>query len=279
MGTRPSETVDTWSVGCILAELLGGRPFFKGKDYIDQLNIVLHFLGTPSDETLARVGSPRVCSCRSERTPWTPLTGPVQAQDYIRSLPFKPGVPFTDLFPRSNPLALDLLARLLSFDPSTRITCAEALRHPYLSVWYDAADEVRCERTFDFAFEKEDSTEGMRRLIVEEVEQFRRMVRPPPLGTAGTPAAAAAVPAAIRSGPGAQSDGAGSLPVPTRDEIMSPMGPGGNVAGGAAPQQGGHMDMQVDDRHAQQDYDLVPADELERELKFGAAMVAEPHSI
>lgn len=44
----------------MLAELLGGRPIFKGKDYIDQLNIVLHFLGTPTDKTLRRVGSPRV---------------------------------------------------------------------------------------------------------------------------------------------------------------------------------------------------------------------------
>jgi mitogen-activated protein kinase 7 len=48
-----------WSVGCILAELLGGKPIFRGEDYVDQLNKILAFLGTPTEETLRRVGSPR----------------------------------------------------------------------------------------------------------------------------------------------------------------------------------------------------------------------------
>lgn len=49
-----------WAVGCILAELLGGRAIFRGRDYVDQLNQILHKLGTPNEETLKRVGSPRV---------------------------------------------------------------------------------------------------------------------------------------------------------------------------------------------------------------------------
>ncbi|KAK4700414.1 hypothetical protein P7C70_g5833, partial [Phenoliferia sp. Uapishka_3] len=209
--------IDVWSVGCVLAELLGGRPIFKGKDYIDQLNIVLHFLGTPSDKTLRRVGSPR-------------------AQDYIRSLPYKPGVPFIQLFPTANPLALDLLSKLLAFDPMERISCEDALKHPYLAVWHEPADEPECEAKFDFGFEKEDSADGMRQLIVEEVENFRRKVRPPTRGN---------------SGPRRQE----TLPVPSRDEIMS--SPGGAAA------------TEEDRKLVAEPEQEVPGDELERELMYG----------
>ncbi|KAL7408972.1 kinase-like domain-containing protein [Mrakia frigida] len=150
--------IDMWSVGCILAELLGGKPIFKGRDYVDQLNQILHFLGTPSEDTLRRVGSPR-------------------AQEYIRSLPIKPRIPFSNLYPQANPLALDLLARLLTFDPARRITCEEALNHPYLSVWHDPNDEPVCQADVDFGFEDEETTDGMKALIMDEVSTFRDEVR------------------------------------------------------------------------------------------------------
>src|ERR1700722_2476764 len=68
-----------------------------------------------------------------------------QAQDYIRSLPIKPRVPFSTLFPNANPLAIELLSQLLCFDPAKRISCEQALNHPYLQVWHDPADEPVCE--------------------------------------------------------------------------------------------------------------------------------------
>ena len=109
---------------------------------MDQLNQILHYLGTPSEDTLRRVGSPRVsflCVYSGSRIYFH------QAQDYIRSLPIKPRVPFSTLFPHANPLAIDLLSQLLSFDPAKRISCEQALKHPYLQVWHDPADEPLCE--------------------------------------------------------------------------------------------------------------------------------------
>jgi len=66
---------------------------------------------------------------------------------------------------------------MLNFDPAKRITCEEALNHPYLQVWHDPGDEPICATKFDFGFEDEDSIEGMKRLIVEEVNSFRAEVR------------------------------------------------------------------------------------------------------
>ncbi|KAL1746190.1 kinase-like domain-containing protein [Schizophyllum fasciatum] len=176
--------IDVWSIGCILAELLGGKPIFKGRDYVDQLNQILHYLGTPSEDTLRRVGSPR-------------------AQDYIRSLPIRPRVPFATLYPHANPLAIDLLSKMLCFDPAKRISCEQALNHAYFQVWHDPADEPVCEAKFDFGFEEEDSIEGMKRLIIEEVKDFRAEVR-----------------AQARAADQIQRTGS-NLGIPSRDEIMN----------------------------------------------------------
>jgi serine/threonine protein kinase len=150
-----------WSVGCILAELLGGKPFFKGRDYVDQLNQILHYLGTPNEETLSRIGSPR-------------------AQDYVRNLPYMQKVSFASLFRQANPDALDLLDLMLAFDPSSRISVEEALEHRYLHIWHDASDEPSCPTTFDFQFEVVEEIPDMKKMILDEVNRFRHEVRVQP---------------------------------------------------------------------------------------------------
>lgn len=156
-----TKAIDIWSVGCILGELLGGKPLFRGKDYVDQLNQILMVLGTPKEATLTKIGS-------------------VRAQNYVRSLPIMRRVPYLELFPSANPLALDLLEKMLTLDPHLRISVEEALNHPYLSIWHDPQDEPECKIKFDFkSFETVDEIDSMKCLIVEEVRNFREFVRKP----------------------------------------------------------------------------------------------------
>ncbi|OON16380.1 hypothetical protein X801_07808, partial [Opisthorchis viverrini] len=63
------------------------------------------------------------------------------ARAYLEQLPFKPKVPWSQLYPYASPKALDLLDKLLCFVPSRRIKVEDALAHPYLEQYYDPTDE------------------------------------------------------------------------------------------------------------------------------------------
>ena len=114
------------------------------------MNLILDLLGTPRLETVNRIGSQR-------------------ARDYINGLPKKAKVPFKQVFPNANTLAIDLLERMLDFDPTQRITVDEALAHPYLAVYHDPNDEPVHQCPFDFQFEELETIESLKACILQEI--------------------------------------------------------------------------------------------------------------
>uniref|UniRef100_A0A6I8NRC4 Mitogen-activated protein kinase n=1 Tax=Ornithorhynchus anatinus TaxID=9258 RepID=A0A6I8NRC4_ORNAN len=82
-----TKSIDIWSVGCILAEMLSNRPIFPGKHYLDQLNHILGILGSPSQEDLNCIIN-------------------LKARNYLLSLPHKNKVPWNRLFPNADPKAV-----------------------------------------------------------------------------------------------------------------------------------------------------------------------------
>jgi len=150
-----TKAIDVWSVGCIFAELLGRKPLFQGKDYIHQIARTVDIIGSPTETDITNIGSE-------------------QARQYIRGLGFRPKIPYSKLFPKATPVALDLLERMLTFDPAKRITVDEALEHPYLANLHDPAEEPVATTPFNFDFEQREFTrDEYKQLIYNECLAFR----------------------------------------------------------------------------------------------------------
>ncbi|GAA5871108.1 hypothetical protein JCM3774_005110 [Rhodotorula dairenensis] len=155
-----TKAVDVWSVGCICAEMLDGRPLFPGRDYHHQLTLILGVTGTPTPDEFYRITSRR-------------------SRDYLRALPFQQSRAFAQLYPNASPEAVDFLRCTLAFDPLKRITVEQALEHPYMSNYHDPTDEPVAPPLepgfFDFDLQKPDR-EALRASLFEEVMAFRPLV-------------------------------------------------------------------------------------------------------
>ncbi|CAN8238485.1 unnamed protein product [Cochlearia groenlandica] len=99
--------VDVWAAGCIFAELLLRRPFLPGSTEIDQLGKIFQAFGTPTPSH------------------WSDM---IYLPDYME-FSYTPAPPLRTIFPMASDDALDLLAKMFTYDPRQRITIQQALDH------------------------------------------------------------------------------------------------------------------------------------------------------
>ncbi|XP_023381232.1 mitogen-activated protein kinase 12 isoform X6 [Pteropus vampyrus] len=133
-----TQTVDVWSAGCIMAEMITGKTLFKGNDHLDQLKEILKVTGTPPDEFVQRLQS-------------------ADAKDYMKGLPELEKKDFASILTNASPLAVNLLEKMLVLDAERRVTAAEALTHPYFESLHDTEDEPEAQK-YDESFDDVDRT-------------------------------------------------------------------------------------------------------------------------
>lgn len=159
--------IDMWSVGCIFGELLGmmkqsaptymdRRPLFPGKSCFplspdrhariqangfpvakdDQLAVIFEMLGTPTDDDMSFVTDQK-------------------ANGYLKSFVPIERIDFQKKYPGASPEAIDLINRMLQFNPYFRITIDEALAHPFFTKVKKPHKEVTSEIKISLDFETE----------------------------------------------------------------------------------------------------------------------------
>jgi mitogen-activated protein kinase 1/3 len=183
-----TSAIDMWSLGCIFAELLGmikenaptfldRSPLFPGTSCFplspdrannvkrggfphssqDQLNVIFSVLGTPKEEHYDFVTDSK-------------------ALEYLKSFPLKKSVDLSEIYPAASSEAIDLLSKMLKFNPRARINIDEALNHAFFSKMRDKSKEAVAKGSISLEFEKEGemTAERLRELFIEEIKCYRK---------------------------------------------------------------------------------------------------------
>lgn len=126
--TEYTTSMDMWAVGCVIAEIMLGKPLFSGASTLDQLELIVSAIGRPTRNDVQSLKSDSMWSL-------------------IESLPAEIECnPLDQQLECCDTQAVDLIRDLLVFNPAKRLTAIEALQYPYIAVFVTSEDYAQLEK-------------------------------------------------------------------------------------------------------------------------------------
>jgi serine/threonine protein kinase len=113
--TEYTTSIDMWGVGCILFEMATGKPLFPGSSVEEELHLIFRTLGSPDEESWPGISNNKEYS----------------GYNFPIFLPESKESPLSSKVPRLDETGLKLLHHLLAYEPSKRISAADAVKSPY----------------------------------------------------------------------------------------------------------------------------------------------------
>ena len=117
-----SKKIDVWSVGCTFAELLSKKFLFPGDNYIAQIKLIIDVLGTQDDKDLNFISNS-------------------SAKNFVMQFKNIPKKDFNKILKGANPNAIDLVEKMLVFNPEKRYSIEQCLNHPYLKAMREGMED------------------------------------------------------------------------------------------------------------------------------------------
>ena len=187
--THYSYGVDMWSVGCILGEMIHGKPVFPGQSTMNQIEKIMELTGVPSEGTTKKLSkfAPNMLQATRQINLPKGSEGP-PCEDAATEARFR------KCFPSASKEALDLMMRLIRLDPDERLSAEEALSHEYVAPFHDPAVERNATKMAAPAIEdhKKMSTAVYRERLYHEITKMKRAREAELRAAQGSRAAAAA---------------------------------------------------------------------------------------
>nr|XP_054771971.1 extracellular signal-regulated kinase 2-like isoform X1 [Lytechinus pictus] len=120
---RYTKGVDMWSVGCILGELIKGKPMFPGTSTFNQLERIMAIIDPPNKADVEAIQSD-------------------YGATFVDMSKLRHKQSIEEVLPGAPADAIDLIRKLLHFNPDKRLTAKQALSHPYVARFRIKSGEI-----------------------------------------------------------------------------------------------------------------------------------------